>query len=340
MIPRRLPFDGLLSELCGELEQANRVYDQWDRYYTGDQPLAYLAPEVRAQVGNRLTPMVINWAETIVDSVNRRLSAEGFQTGVGDEADAELWRVWTSNGLDEDAPLGQADALVHGLAFMSVWGNDEDPETPLMAFESAHQVAVRYRPGSGDRVMDAVLKRWAGDGVEYATLYLPDQVIRHARDVVSPGQVAGGWRVDQTLPNPLGTPPWAAIVNRGRLLNRNGRSELASVAPIVDGINKLATDLMVTSEFFQTPRRWATGIQVPSSGGDRERLQAEAARDVGRGHEEEDVAGRPGCAVRAVPGGAAGRVRVGDQPADRFAGCDRWSAAGRPGVEHDEPGFG
>jgi hypothetical protein len=66
------------------------------------------------------------------------------------------------------------------------------------------------------------------------------------------------------------------LVNRGRLLNRAGRSELASVAPIADGINKLATDMMVTSEFYQTPRRYATGIQVPASGADRERLQEEA----------------------------------------------------------------
>jgi hypothetical protein len=43
------------------------------------------------------------------------------------------------------------------------------------------------------------------------------------------------------------------MVNRGRLLNRAGRSELASIAPIADGINKLATDMMVTSEFYQTP---------------------------------------------------------------------------------------
>ena len=67
------------------------------------------------------------------------------------------------------------------------------------------------------------------------------------------------------------------MVNRGRLLNRDGRSELASVAPIADGINKLATDMMVSAEFFVNPRRYATGIQIPS-GPDKERLQAEVAK--------------------------------------------------------------
>jgi hypothetical protein len=89
--------------------------------------------------------MVINWPETITDSVNRRVSNEGFLLGQGGDADDELWRIWTANGMHEDAPLGQVDALVHGLGFISVWGNDEDPQTPLMAFESAHQMAGGVR---------------------------------------------------------------------------------------------------------------------------------------------------------------------------------------------------
>jgi hypothetical protein len=264
----------LVEQLSRQLAAANTDYDKWDRYYSGDQPLSFLAPEVAAQTGNRLSPMVINWPETITDSVNRRLKLEGFTVGQGEQTDAELWRIWTANGMHEDAPLGQVDTLVHGLGFISVWGNDKDPQTPLMSFESAHQVAVLYEPGTGDRVVRAALKRWQDDTHTFATLYLADRVIRY----VSKSSLLGtgsSYEVDQTLDNPLGAVPIVPMVNRGRLLNRAGRSELASIAPIADGINKLATDMMVTSEFFQTPRRWATGIQVPANGDDRERLQAE-----------------------------------------------------------------
>ena len=55
------------------------------------------------------------------------------------------------------------------------------------------------------------------------------------------------------MPNPLGAVPIVPIVNSGRLLNRAGRSELASIAPMADGINKLATDMMVTAEFYTDP---------------------------------------------------------------------------------------
>ena len=53
-----------IEVLSRKLANANVEYDKWDRYYSGDQPMAFLAPEVKAQVGERLTPLVINWPET------------------------------------------------------------------------------------------------------------------------------------------------------------------------------------------------------------------------------------------------------------------------------------
>jgi hypothetical protein len=265
--------------LAQQLADANSYYDKFDRYYSGDQPLTFLAPEVAAQIGNRLAPMVINWPETITDSVNRRLTGEGFLLGQGGEADEELWRIWTANEMHHDAPLGQVDALVHGLAFISVWPSDEDPATPLMAFESAHEVACSYVPGSGDRVLRDVIKRWVEDDdrdVLRVNLYTPDLVFKYRSSAQAWGAAQASYELTEVLENPLGAVPFVPMVNRGRLLNRAGRSELASVAPIADGINKLATDMMVTSEFFQSPRRWATGIQLPVDTAQRERLQAEA----------------------------------------------------------------
>jgi len=268
------PLIATVERLADKMAKANIDFDKWDRYYSGDQPLAFLAPEVEAQVGDRLAPMVINWPETIVDSVNRRVKAEGFLLGQGGSADDELWRIWTANGMHEDAPLGQIDALVHGLGFISVWGNDEDPSTPLMSFESAHQVAVEYEPGTGDRVVRAALKRWQDGDDVFSYLYLPDRVLKY-RSPYSATVPSSRYELIEVVPNPLGAVPIVPMVNRGRLLNRDGRSELASVAPLADGINKLATDLMITSEFFVAPRRWMTGVQIPEDPAARERFRAE-----------------------------------------------------------------
>lgn len=269
------PYAEDIANLSRKLDDENLGYDKVDRYYTGDQPLAFMAPEVIAQVGERLTPLVINWPETIVDSVNRRVREEGFRLGQGATADDELWRIWTANELDEESSLGNADALVHGKVFLSVWSNPDDPETPSITYESAHQVTCDYEPGG--RAVRAAIKRWRDGSDTLLNLYLPGQVRKYVASRSENGITRTQWELrDDPIDNPLGAVPMVPMVNRGRLLNREGRSELASVAPIADGINKLATDLLVTAEYYTSPRRYATGIQLPADPADRERLQAEA----------------------------------------------------------------
>jgi len=276
------PIHPLIPNLSQRMASYQAELAVCDDYYRGQQPLQFLAPEVRQQVGNRLTSLVINWPRVIVDSVQRRTYVEGFRLGVGGQADDELWRIWQANDLDEWSQLAHVDALVHGRAFLTVWGNDEDPQTPRIAAESAHQMVVSYKAGT--RQVDAALKRWRDDGVEYATLYLPDQIVRYAADAPKAGADSRNlpWQFDQSLPNPLGAVPVVPLVNRPRLRDLNGESELTDVIPLADAVNKLATDMMVASEFHATKRRYATGIQIPTSSGsedgaERRRLQAEAA---------------------------------------------------------------
>lgn len=262
---------GLLRHLDGRLDDQQQALYRFDTYYEGTQPLQFMAPEVRAQVGNRLAPLVINWPRTIVDSVQRRCYVEGFRIADG-KADSGLLDIWQANDLDEWASLGQVDALVHGRAFLSVWAASDG--SPRVRFESAHQMVVDYEPG--DRVVRAALKRWADGETVYATLFEPFRVTRWIK-----GEGAGAeaeWTLLETLPNPLGAVPVVPLVNRPRLLNLDGSSELTDVMPVADAVNKLATDMLIASEFHATKRRYATGIQIPTSGPDRERLQAEAAQ--------------------------------------------------------------
>lgn len=278
--------------LSAKLAAQNVEHDFYDRYYTGDQSLSFMAADIAAIVGDGLAPLVINWAETIVDSVNRRLNVEGFRLGQGGGPDDELWRIFTANDLDEESPLGHADAFVHGIAYLAVWGNDVDPQTPTITFESAHQVTVEYDPtGRGVR---SALKRWRDGDTDYATLYLRDRVIRYgSRSSGDYSLATPRWEVEQVLANPLGAVPIVPMVNRGRLLNRDGRSELASVAPLVDGIAEMATGMLATARYYVTPRRFVTGMQV-SDATNRVRLQAEMEKFWERAHKSKMLVGGEG----------------------------------------------
>lgn len=243
-----------------------------DRYYTGTQPLAFLAPEVRIQCGNRLTSLVVNWPRVIADSVSRRTATDGFRLGRGGEADEDLRGIWERNDLGEWSKMAYTDSLVHGRSYLSVGPNDEDPSTPKVMVESAHQIAAEYSPGT--RRLRRVLKVWVDGDISYATLYEPTETWRFWA-TTKQVQIGTAWQLrDVPDPQPLGVVPFAPLVNRPRVLNLDGESELTDVMPLADAINKMATDLMVSAEYHAMPRRWATGIQIPG-GPERERLQAE-----------------------------------------------------------------
>lgn len=262
---------GTLARLLARLDQQLPAVKVADDYYAGTQPLSFLAPEITEHVGDRLAPLVINWPRTIVDSVQRRMYVEGFRLGRGREADAEMWDLWQANDLDEWSQLGQVDALVHARSFMLVWGNEDG--VPIISTESAHQMVVDYAPGT--RTVRAAAKRFKDGDTVRSTLFLPDRVLRYSAPSLA-FDVPGQWRLEESLPNPLGVVPVVPLVNRPRLTNLDGTSELTDVMPMADAINKLSTDMMLSSEFHAMPRRWATGIAIPASQAPRERLQVEA----------------------------------------------------------------
>lgn len=262
----------LLKSMKEQLDDHQDELKRLDAYWCGDQPLNYIRPDVQSMLRGRLTPLVINWPRLIVTSIEERLDVEGFRSG-GD-ADERLWSWWQANDLDEWSQLGHVDAMVEAYAFASVWADDSRPDIPRIAVESAHQVTARYVPGS-TRDLDVVLKAWReGDeqtGVDHAVLSdRSDAIERWRRD-----SRTEDWRLVQTVDNPLRRPPYEPLVNRRGLRRPFGESELSDVLPVADAVNKLATDMMVSSEFHAMQRRWMTGIETPREGTAQQRMSDE-----------------------------------------------------------------
>jgi len=109
------------------------------------------------------------------------------------------------------------------------------------------------------------VKRWSSGGKGHAVVYEPDVIRRYTSEsnVVEAGAIPlTGWNATETIPNPLGVVPVVPIVNRGRLLDVDGVSEMADVLDLADALNKVMADAMVTSEFYARPRRWVTGLEI------------------------------------------------------------------------------
>jgi hypothetical protein len=69
----------------------------------------------------------------------------------------------------------------------------------------------------------------------------------------------------------LASSRWCRSSTNPGLTHPYGESELMDAIPLVDAINKLATDMMVSAEYHAMPRRWATGIDMGDGEGSTER---------------------------------------------------------------------
>lgn len=229
-----------------------------DAYYEGEQPLSYMAPELMAELDERVRQVVVNWPQLVADSVEERLDVEGFRYTSESENDRELWRIWQANNLDEQSQQGHLDALVMRRSYAIVGSNAADKRTPLITVESALDMFAEFDPRT--RQVIAAVKRWReddGDGdVDHATLYRPNATVWFVK-------VDGQWVEDpehERDDHELGVVLVVVLANRPRLKRLDGVSEFASVLPLSDAACKIATDMMVSAEYHATPRRVAFGF--------------------------------------------------------------------------------
>lgn len=240
-----------LTTLIQRLDEHEPRATLLDKYYAGEQPLAFLAPEAKTALGERLTTMSSNVCRVAVTALAERLRVTGF-TRDG-SSDADLWDAWTRNDLDQMAPVAHREALIHGRAYALVWADRQGRSQ--VTVESPRQVTTLRDPATREVV--AAVKRWSDGKVSRASLFEPDQITTFISD-----NGVAGWRTLETIDNPFGLVPVVPLVNTDRLLDADGRSELADLLPLVDALNKLLADMMVASEFYARPRRWATGLEL------------------------------------------------------------------------------
>lgn len=248
----------LLIDLLRTLDAPQYRYCELERYYTGTQDLSFLSPEAKVALGTRFARMASNLPRLSVTSLAERLRITGF---VG----ADIWPDWLRLDLDQLSTVAHREALLFGQSMVIVWADNTG--NPLVSVESPKQVAVISDPGT--RVVTSAVKRWRTQTTTEAVVYLPDQVIRLRAD--TPGAATAGFYVVETLDNPIGVVPVVPIRNTDLIgvytPNANGFtdvgcSEIADLMPLVDGLNKVLTDMLVTSEYVGQPRRWATGIEL------------------------------------------------------------------------------
>ncbi|WP_168706591.1 phage portal protein [Gordonia paraffinivorans] len=238
-----------LTQLLQKLDAQQPQFHMLEQYYLGRQPLSFLAPEAREALGNRFGRISSNLPRLAITALTERLRITGF-VGV------DLWDDWMRNDLDELSRTAHREALLLGQAFLICWVDSFG--RPLVSVESAHQMAALHDPGT--RKLTHALKRWETESTTEAVLYGPDVITRYRANHT--GATTAGFKVVEEIPNPLGVVPVVRLLNSDRVLDVEGASEVADLLPLVDGLNKLLADVLVSSENAARPRRWASGIEL------------------------------------------------------------------------------
>lgn len=240
----------MLDTLTAQLEESQPELARLDKYFEGRQPAAFLSPKSQEALANKLRVLGVNFPKLLVNSVAERMQVTGFRAIGEDTADDGLWRIWQANDLEALAHLAHVDSLTYGRSFVIVWSG---PESPRVTVESAKQMTAVYDPATG--AVRAALKKWDDGKTHYAVVYEPETITRYAGN-------ENALRVTEVIPNPLLEVPVVPIVNRARLLDFSGSSEMGDILDLTDGLAKVMSDAMVSSEYYARPRRWVTGLEI------------------------------------------------------------------------------
>lgn len=241
----------VLEERSSSLSHDIRLYNA---YYDGEVRLASVGLSIPPEMRQLTT--VINWPGMYVDALEERLDIEGFRAAGLPGLDDRLWEWWQANNLDDESSLGHIEAMVTGRSFIVVGFNEEDPETPLITVESPSGMTAEVDKRT--RKVTAALRLYRPDDrgqPSAAALYLPD-VTRYF--------VKGhtGWLPDPDLEDVehgLGEVPVVPLVNRARLSDRDGRSEMKSVMGLTDAACRSLTNLQGAQELLAVPQRYILG---------------------------------------------------------------------------------
>jgi hypothetical protein len=253
----------ILGRLQGQLTRAQRHNRVMDAYYDGEQRVEQLGLAIPPDLRRFLT--IVAWPGTYVDAIEERIDLEGFRLPGATDADADLWRIWQANGLDEESQLAHLDALVRQRSFIVVGAGDtdspdapdadgeeadRDTSVPLITVESSDEVAVELSPRT--RRVSAAAKVYKDGPAMRATLYLPDVTVWLERENAR-------WTELDRDEHLLGVVPVVPLVNRPRLSRREGRSQIQRVIGLTDAAARALTNAQLATEIMAIPQRYVLG---------------------------------------------------------------------------------
>lgn len=281
------------------LKKTNDLYDRLARRrddieslngaYEGDHKLQFASKEWSEFHANQYQQFSDNWVAVVADALAERIRVTGVSLGDGDsekKAAKRLWDIWITNDLETQSAQGFLETIVAKRSAAIVWyGQDGNPE---VTWEHPSQVYVQFAADNPRRKV-AAIKVWVDDDMEYATLYLPNEIWKWERRFlgvdVQDGYTNNGLYVgnriqsttfgggtwepreveDETWPldNDLGVVPVVEFPNRPKL-KTGAISDVSGALSMQNAINLFWAYLFGAADYASMPGRVVMGQEAPT----------------------------------------------------------------------------
>jgi len=237
-----------LEKAFKALNDKREGYSRFFAYYDGDQPVQYTAKRLEEIFKGLDAVFTENWCAVVIDSVKDRINLTGIETP---EIASETWaRLWETSEIKLESDEAHEAALVTGEAFIVAW---PDENGIVQAFYNDPRLCHVFYEEGNPRVKRMAAKWYVdADDNTRMTLYYPDRLEYYRATSKTPSS-ANAFTADQESEiNPYGEVP----VFHLRLAKRTTKSDLKSVIPVQNGINKLLADMMVAAEYGAFKQRY------------------------------------------------------------------------------------
>lgn len=225
-----------------------------EAYYNSEKRLAALGVSLPPEM--RVLEMVSGWPRLVVEALVERLTVEGFHLATDEAFAATAWHWWQANNMDVNSILLHTEALVQGIGFAIV-GPGEQESIPRITIHTRREMRVSFN--AIGRVGEALRHYRAEDGSEWFAYYEPGFTTYYGQssqtnNFLQAGRIATG----------LSRVPVVPFINRGRIYERHGQSEMRDVMSLSDACSRSLTNLQVAQELVSMPGRYLLGAEPGS----------------------------------------------------------------------------
>lgn len=276
----------LITKMYWRLAGRRDQIDMFERYYAGDQKLAFATDEWLKANGARYSQFSDNWCASVTNAIGERTKLTGIKLRGEDplvrdtetlKRASDLWDTWNRNEMAAQSSQGFITSFNSKRSYILVWGDDAES-----TWEHPSNVEIEY-DWMNPRKRTAALKTWVDETHEYANLYTATELWKFQRprntialqmypqsvQMENHGFGAWGAWVPREVPgevwplkNPMGVVPIVEVPNRP-MLRGEPVSEIEGVIPKQNAINLLWAYLFFAADYASMPARVLMGAKPP-----------------------------------------------------------------------------